>query len=141
MDLSEYLAADATTLAGRVAEKDVTAVELLALARQRCGEVNAMINAVVTPLVEVADDVAQDHALVTRRFLDAGLMIGRGRSGHRAAAAAAAGADDGGGSVRIPAACNGLVGLKTSRGLSPYGPQSGEVMFEMVTQGVVSRTV
>ncbi len=53
----------------------------------------------------------------------------------------AAGANDGGGSVRIPAACNGLVGLKTSRGLGPYGPQTGEVMFGMVTQGVVSRTV
>ena len=43
--------------------------------------------------------------------------------------------------MRIPAACNGLVGLKTSRGLGPYGPQTGEVMFGMVTQGVVSRTV
>ncbi len=43
--------------------------------------------------------------------------------------------------VRIPAACNGLVGLKTSRGVGPYGPQTGEAMFEMVTQGVVFRTV
>ena len=40
MDLSEYLTSDATTLAGLVAEKDVTAVELLALARQRCDAVN-----------------------------------------------------------------------------------------------------
>ena len=53
----------------------------------------------------------------------------------------AAGANDGGGSIRIPAACNGLVGLKTSRGIGPYGPQTGELMFGMVTQGVVSRTV
>ncbi|WP_268788630.1 amidase [Nocardioides sp. Soil805] len=43
--------------------------------------------------------------------------------------------------MRIPAACNGLVGLKTSRGLGPYGPQTGEVMFGMVTQGVLTRTV
>ena len=69
-----------------------------------------------------------------------------GSSGGSGAAVAAgivpaAGANDGGGSVRIPAACNGLVGLKTSRGLGPYGPQTGEVMFGMVTQGVVSRTV
>ena len=53
----------------------------------------------------------------------------------------AAGANDGGGSIRIPAACTGLVGLKTSRGIGPYGPQTGELMFGMVTQGVVSRTV
>ena len=69
-----------------------------------------------------------------------------GSSGGSGAAVAAgivpaAGANDGGGSIRIPAACNGLVGLKTSRGVGPYGPQTGEVMFGMVTQGVVSRTV
>ncbi|MEV0355620.1 amidase [Nocardia sp. NPDC050697] len=69
-----------------------------------------------------------------------------GSSGGSGAAVAAgivpaAGANDGGGSIRIPAACNGLVGLKASRGLSPYGPRVGEVMFGMVTQGVVSRTV
>src|SRR4051794_28077109 len=126
----------------------------------------------------LADDVADRHALVTQRFLDAGLVIfGKtntpefgakgitepelwgaarnpwgvghtpdGSSGGSGAAVAAgivpaAGANDGGGSVRIPAACNGLVGLKTSRGVGPYGPQTGEPMFGMVTQGVVSRTV
>ena len=40
MDLREYLTSDATTLASLVAEKDVTAVELLALARQPCDAVN-----------------------------------------------------------------------------------------------------
>jgi len=50
MDLSEYLTSDATTLAGLVADKDVTAVELLALARQRCDAVNPTINAVVAAL-------------------------------------------------------------------------------------------
>ena len=53
----------------------------------------------------------------------------------RAAVAAgivpAAGANDGGGSVRIPAACNGLVGPKTSRGISPYGPQTGDLPVQL----------
>ena len=53
----------------------------------------------------------------------------------------AAGANDGGGSIRIPAGCNGLVGLKPSRGLTPYGPQTGEPMFGMAVHGVVARTV
>src|SRR5665811_417147 len=63
MDLSEYLTSDATTLAALVAEKYVTAVELLALARQRCEAVNPTINAVVAPLTEVADAQAVDPGL------------------------------------------------------------------------------
>lgn len=76
---------------------------------------------------------------------DTGHTPGGSSGGSGAAVAAgivpAAGANDGGGSIRIPAACNGLVGLKPSRGLAPYGPQTGELMLGMATQGVVSRTV
>lgn len=69
-----------------------------------------------------------------------------GSSGGSAAAVAAgivpaAGGNDGGGSIRTPAACTGLVGLKPSRGLAPYGPQAGELMFGLATNGVLSRTV
>lgn len=69
-----------------------------------------------------------------------------GSSGGSAAAVAAgivpaAGGNDGGGSIRTPAACNGIVGLKPSRGLAPYGPQTGELVFGLATQGVLSRTV
>lgn len=126
----------------------------------------------------LANEVADRHALITQRFLDAGLVIfgmtntpefgakgvtepdywgparnpwnirhtpGGSSGGSGAAVAAgivpAAGANDGGGSIRIPAACSGLVGLKPSRGLAPYGPQTGEMLLGMATQGVVSRTV
>ncbi|MFT4050170.1 MAG: amidase [Solirubrobacterales bacterium] len=122
--------------------------------------------------------VADEHALVTERFLQAGLVIfGKtatpefgakgiteselwgpcrnpwdtsrtpgGSSGGSASAVAAgivpaAGANDGGGSIRIPAGCNGLVGLKPSRGLAPYGPQTNEPMFGMAVQGVVAKSV
>ncbi|TQL66914.1 Asp-tRNA(Asn)/Glu-tRNA(Gln) amidotransferase A subunit family amidase [Nocardioides albertanoniae] len=69
-----------------------------------------------------------------------------GSSGGSGAAVAAgivpvAGANDGGGSIRIPAACNGLVGLKTTRGLLPLGPHSLDPSNGFVVQGVVTRTV
>ncbi|HET6510538.1 MAG TPA: amidase [Baekduia sp.] len=69
-----------------------------------------------------------------------------GSSGGSAAAVAArilpvAAASDGGGSIRIPAACTGLVGLKAGRGLVPFGPGESEPLNGLATSGVVSRTV
>src|SRR4051812_49815044 len=115
MTPEEYLTHDATALADLVAAKEVTAAELLSLARARRDAVNPTLNAVVADLDDVADaraadpdlsgpfagvpflvkdlaqeyagfptsngsralvdDVADRHALVTERFLDAGLVV------------------------------------------------------------------
>jgi amidase len=69
-----------------------------------------------------------------------------GSSGGSAAAVAAgvlpmAFAGDGGGSIRIPASCCGLFGLKASRGRISNGPVSGEVWSGAVISGLVSRSV
>jgi amidase len=50
-------------------------------------------------------------------------------------------ANDGGGSIRIPASCNGLVGLKPSRGRLPLDPELRRMPVGIVTNGVLTRSV
>jgi amidase len=50
-------------------------------------------------------------------------------------------ANDGGGSIRIPASCCGLVGLKPSRARVSAAPQYGDLMGGLVCEHVVSRSV
>ncbi|MBA2443624.1 MAG: amidase [Rubrobacter sp.] len=81
----------------------------------------------------------------SRNPWDTGRSTG-GSSGGSAAAVAAglvpmAHATDGGGSIRIPASCCGLFGLKPTRARNPLGPAVGDLMSGLVSEHAVTRSV
>jgi amidase len=100
-----------------------------------------------TNLPELGFNVTTEPALFGPTRNPWNLAHSAGGSSGGSAAAVAAGmvplahATDGAGSIRIPAACCGLIGLKPSRGALPQGPAHADIYGGLVSEGVVSRSI
>ena len=100
-----------------------------------------------TQLSEFGFSASAEHPRLgpVRNPWDTDYTAGASSSGSGAFVAAGvvpiAHANDGGGSIRIPASCNGLVGLKPSRGRLPLDPELRRMPVGIVTNGVLTRSV
>jgi amidase len=100
-----------------------------------------------TQLSEFGFSAAAEHPRLgpVRNPWDTDYIAGASSSGSGAFVAAGvvpiAHANDGGGSIRIPASCNGLVGLKPSRGRLPLDATLRRMPVNVVANGVVTRSV
>ncbi|MCB1749763.1 MAG: amidase [Gammaproteobacteria bacterium] len=81
----------------------------------------------------------------TRNPWNLGHSVGGSSGGAGAAVASGmvpiAHANDGGGSIRIPGACNGVVGMKPSRGRTPTGPDAGIFLWGLAIEFAETRSV
>jgi amidase len=100
-----------------------------------------------TQLSEYGFSASAEHPRLgpVRNPWNTGHTAGASSSGSGAFVAAGAvpiaHANDGGGSIRIPASCNGLVGLKPSRGRLPVDKEVRRMPIRLVANGVLTRSV
>jgi amidase len=129
----------ARLLEGYVARRDATLSE-----RFRAAGLSSLVRS-ATPEFAFNTDTAPVVHGATRNPWDPARSPG-GSSGGAAALVASralpvAHANDGGGSIRIPAAWCGLVGLKPSRGRVPIGPAVGEAVGGFAHEFALTRSV
>ena len=104
-----------------------------------------IIGRTTTPEFGVCGSVENPDVYVTRNPWNTRFTTFGSSAGSCAAVAAGilplAHVTDGGGSIRIPAAAQGLIGMKSSRGVFSIAPALSDITGYVSTQGCVSRSV
>ncbi|RCG15611.1 amidase [Streptomyces diacarni] len=143
-DIGVSMAGRRTELGSRLAAGNVAEADSFLMARFRHAGL-VTLGRTATP--ELAYSITTEPALhgPTRNPWDPRRSAGGSSGGAGAAVAAGvvplAHATDAAGSLRIPAAYNGLFGLKPTRGRVSMGPGADEVFNGLAAHGSVSRTV
>jgi Asp-tRNA(Asn)/Glu-tRNA(Gln) amidotransferase A subunit family amidase len=143
-DIGAGLAGTVTTQGSRFfADVRATSDSTLTERYKRAGFV--IFGKTTTPELALAPSTEGSFSGATHNPWDLSRTAG-GSSGGAAAAVAAgivplAHASDGGGSIRIPASCCGLFGLKPTRARISAGPLAGEGWGSLSANHVVSRSV
>ncbi|TWV57777.1 amidase [Streptomyces misionensis] len=143
-DIGVAMAGRRMELGSRLAAGHVARADSYLMARLRRA---GLVTFGRTSTPEMAYGITTEPVLhgATRNPWDPARSAGGSSGGAGAAVAAGvvpiAHATDAAGSLRVPAACNGLFGLKPTRGRVSMGPDADEVFSGLAVQGAVSRTV
>jgi amidase len=113
---------------------------------ERC-HAAGMVTVGTTTTPEMAFNAASEALLYgpTRNPWNLDYSVGGSSGGAGAAVGSGmvpiAHANDGAGSIRIPGACNGVVGMKPSRGRTPGGPDFGMLLWGLAVEFFETRSV
>lgn len=143
-DLQAHFAGVPTS-GGSLSSRYVMQTQSSTLVKRLCDEGAIIVGKTNTPEFGLLATTENSAFGVTRNPWHLDRSTG-GSSGGTAAAVSAGivpigSAGDGGGSIRIPAACCGLFGLKPTRGLVPCGPELGESWDGATCEHVLTRSV
>lgn len=143
-DLNTYIAGELTENGSRYYKGNrATVTSELVLRHERAGLV--IFGKTTSPEFGLTGTTESKATGLTRNPWNPERIAGGSSGGAAAAVAAgvipAAHATDGGGSIRIPASCCGLFGLKPSRGRVPMGPPRTEGWGGMSVHHAVTRSV